>query len=91
VATTVNVLVSWEAPTVRTDGAALDISELASFDIYYFDDLTGTLQSVHVSDPALRQWRIPALPKSTTYHFSVVTTDAQGVTSASSEVVSIAL
>jgi len=91
VPTTVNVLVNWSAPVARTDGGLLDASELASFDIYYFDDLTGSIRTVHVSDPSLRQLRITALPKSTTYHFSVVTTDVNGSVSDASEAFSIAL
>jgi len=89
--TTANVLVNWDAPVARTDGALLDASELASFDIYYFDEVNGTIQTVHVADPSLRQWRLTALPKSTTYHFSIVTTDVKGGVSAASEAVSIVL
>jgi hypothetical protein len=87
----VNVSISWQAPTQRIDGTALRSSELAAFDVLYFDDLTGTMRTTRVTNPAQRSLGLTNLRRNTTYHFSVIATDTSGKSSAASETIDLAL
>jgi hypothetical protein len=91
VPTTANVTITWEAPTKRTDGSALASADLASFDLLYFDDATGTMRTMRITDPASRSVKVTNLPKNTSYHFSVTATDTKGSTSAASQAVDLQL
>jgi hypothetical protein len=91
VPTTASVTINWQAPTQRTDGTALTSTDLASFDVLYFDDATGTMRTLKVSNPASRSVQVTNLPKNTMYHFSITATDTRGATSTASEAVDLQL
>ena len=88
---TANINIQWQAPTQRTDGTALASTDLAAFDIVYFDDATGTMRTIKIADPTLRNTQVTSLPRGTTYHFSITVTDTQGYSSTASPVVNLAL
>jgi len=85
------VTISWQAPTQRMDGAALTSTDLASFDVLYFDDATGTMRTTRITDPTSRSMRVTNLQTNTMYHFSVTATDTKGYTSAASQAVDLQL
>lgn len=89
--TTANVTINWQAPTQRTDGSALVATDLAAFEIMYFDDASGTLRTTRVTNPAQRSMQLTNLPRNTTYHFSITATDTRGNSSAASAPVDVAL
>jgi hypothetical protein len=85
------VTINWAAPTTRVDGTALKSTDLASFDVLYFDDATGTLRTARVTNPAQRSMQVSSLKRKTTYHFSITATDTKGATSSASNTVDLDL
>jgi len=79
------------APTQRVDGTALKSTELASFDVLYFDDATGTLRTTRVASPTQRSLQVSSLKRNTTYHFSISATDTSGKSSTASDTVDLDL
>jgi hypothetical protein len=73
------------------DGTALKSTELASFDVLYFDDATGTLRTARITNPSQRSLQVTSLKRNTTYHFSITATDSSGKTSAASDTVDLDL
>jgi hypothetical protein len=84
-------VISWQVPAQRTDGTALASAELATFDILYFDDATGTMRTVKITDSLQRTAQITSLTRGTTYHFSIIVTDTLGNASAASQSVDLPL
>ena len=81
------VNLSWSAPTTRTDGTFLALSELVGYRIYLGtapDALELSEEIVGVSETAIS---ITDLPPGT-YYFAVTAYDADGLESGFSEVVS---
>jgi hypothetical protein len=77
--------ISWDAPTLNTDGTAL--LDLSGFEIRYGKS-SGTLdQSVTISGTGTTTYVIDNL-SSGTWYFSVVARNSQGVTSNPSEIAS---
>jgi len=66
-------------------------TELASFDVLYFDDASGTMRTMRIADSIARSARVTGLLLNTTYHFSVIATDTQGTSSAASQAVDLSL
>jgi hypothetical protein len=76
---------SWDAPTVNTDGAPL--SDLTGYHIYYGDSPSTLTQSVSVAGAATVSYEITGLA-SGTWYFAVAADAADGTQSALSEVAS---
>jgi hypothetical protein len=76
---------SWDAPTVNTDGAPL--TDLIGYHIYYGDSPNTLTQSVSVAGAATLSYEITGLA-SGTWYFGVAADAADGTQSALSDVVS---
>jgi hypothetical protein len=76
---------SWDAPTVNTDGAPL--SDLTGYHIYYGDSPNTLTQSVSVAGAATLSYEITGLAAGTWY-FAVAADAADGTQSALSNVAS---
>jgi hypothetical protein len=76
---------SWDAPTVNTDGAPL--SDLIGYHIYYGDSPDTLTQSVSVAGAATLSYEITGLA-SGTWYFAVAADAADGTQSALSNVAS---
>ena len=76
---------SWDAPTVTTDGAPL--SDLTGYHIYYGDSPSTLTQSVSVAGAATSSYEITGLA-SGTWYFAVAADAADGTQSALSDVAS---
>jgi hypothetical protein len=74
---------SWDAPTVNTDGAPL--SDLTGYHIYYGDSPNALTQSVPVAGAATLSYEITGLA-SGTWYFAVAADAADGTQSALSDV-----
>ncbi len=78
-----NVLLDWVVPTTREDGSVLPISEIASYEIYYYlDDGTTNGTSVSVAatndaDALVTSFQLNNLAEGD-YFFSIATIDTQG-------------
>jgi len=78
-----NVLLDWVVPTSREDGSVLPISEIASYEIYYYlDDGTTNGTSVSVAatndaDALVTSFQLNNLAEGD-YFFSIATIDTQG-------------
>ena len=78
-----NVLLDWVVPTTRDDGSVLQISEIASYEIYYYAD-DGTTNGTSVSVAAtsdtgtlVTSFQLNNLAEGD-YFFSIATVDTQG-------------
>lgn len=78
--------ISWSVPTERTDGAALKMSELGGYLIYYGTNSSELTQVVRVEDPYQTQYTFN-LPGGT-YYFRVSAYDSEGIQSSKSNQVS---
>lgn len=76
---------SWEAPTLNTDGAPL--SDLTGYHIYYGDSPDTLTQSVSVAGAATVSYEITGLA-SGTWYFAVAADASDGTQSALSDVAS---
>lgn len=80
-----SAILSWDAPTVNTDGTPL--SDLTGYHIYYGDSPTTLTQSVAVAGAATLSYEITGLT-SGTWYFAVAADAADGTQSAPSDVAS---
>ncbi|MGD8853923.1 MAG: putative Ig domain-containing protein [Gammaproteobacteria bacterium] len=81
------VTVSWTAPTARTDGSPLSISELAGYTVEYGSTEGSYTSAIPVDDPSATSLDVTGLPAGT-YSFVVTARDSSGRESAYSAVVS---
>ena len=74
------VTVSWNIPSQRENGDPLQLSEIGSYEIYYFLENTPSSEGeiVSISDPTTTNYTTPAL-SSGTYYFSIATIDSSGI------------
>lgn len=76
--TTLNILgVEWTAPFEREDGAALSLSEIDSFHIYYGTEAGDYLNQIDIDDPSANSGQAEDIP-SGTYHVVVTAIDMDG-------------
>lgn len=81
------ITVSWAAPTTRTDGSPLPLSELAGYDIFIVAEAAGKDVVVNISDPEVTEYiHQPEGPD--VYYFSISSYDTNGVSSGLSNAVS---
>ena len=65
---TINIMgLSWTMPSTREDGAPLQLSEIASFHIYYGTEAGDYQNQVDIDDPSAESAQIEALPSGTYY------------------------
>ena len=78
---------SWSAPTTRSDGQPLSMSELAGYEIYMLAESTGVSSVITLSDPFSTSRSIDGLTPDI-YHFAISAIDSSGLVSALSPLVS---
>jgi len=83
-----SVLVSWDAPTTRTDGSLL--TNLAGYRIHYGTASGSYTQMVNVDNPSLNSYAVDNLTNGT-YYFSVTAYDDTAMESDYSLEVSVTL
>lgn len=71
------VTLQWVAPTTRTDGGAIAMSEIGGYRIYYGPSANDTPNFVDVEDETASQYTITL--ESGTYYFRVSAYDADGI------------
>ena len=91
-AKTVDITLSWVAPTTRENGDALLFSEISGYEIYYFKDGTSEQndQVVSIKDPNAVETTITNLTLGT-YYFAIATLDTAGLYSDSSDYVELVI
>ena len=76
---TINIMgLSWTVPSTREGGAPLQLSEIASFHIYYGTEAGDYQNQVDIDDPTAESAQIEALP-SGTYYVVLTAIDRMGV------------
>lgn len=80
------VLLSWAAPSSRTDGSYLSMSELQGYRIYYGTTSENLAMMVDLDDDSITEYTITNLP-SGTYYFAVTAYDADGMESGFSNLI----
>jgi hypothetical protein len=91
-AKTVDITLSWVAPTTRENGDALLFSEINGYEIYYFKDGTGEENDkvVSIKDPNTVEATITDLTVGT-YYFAIATLDTAGLYSDTSDYVELVI
>ena len=89
---TVDITLSWVAPTTRENGDALLFSEIDGYEIYYFKDGTNedNDQVVAITDPNTVDTTISNLTAGT-YYFAIATLDSEGLYSDTSDYVELVI
>jgi hypothetical protein len=89
---TVDITLSWVAPTTRENGDALLFSEIDGYEIYYFKDGTSedNDQLVSITDPNTVDTTISNLTAGT-YYFAIATLDSEGLYSDTSDYVELVI
>ncbi len=77
---------SWIAPSTRTDGSPLSLSEIDGYRIYMGDSETALALLMDINDQTLTQYTVTDL-SSGTYYFSVTAYDMDGNESGNSNIV----
>ena len=72
-----SVSLSWVAPTARSDGTPLSMSEIAGYTLYYGSSAGNYSNSVQIDDPFTTSITMTDLPVGT-YHFVMTTRDTDG-------------
>ncbi len=80
------VLLSWTAPTARTDGAFLPVTELQGYRIYYGSSENDLSVLVDLNDDSITEYTVDTLP-SGSYYFAISAYDSDGVESGLSNVI----
>ena len=81
-----DVTLRWVAPSTRTDGSALSLSQITGFRIHYGTSAGNYTSSVSVNDPSASTYTITDMAPAT-YYFAVTAIDANGQESTYSSVV----
>jgi len=84
------VQLSWNAPTKRADGSTLASSDIASYQVFHADSATGALTQLTTVTGAELSLQVEELAKGTHY-FALTTVDTQGLVSAQSSRIAIAI
>jgi hypothetical protein len=77
---------NWTAPTTREDGAALKMSEIRGYEIYYTSDDLKTSVTLPINSGSATSHAVNNL-KAGTYHFAISAIDANGLKSELSKMV----
>ena len=85
-----SVNLSWTAPSTRSDGSALDLSELDGYRIYMGDSESSMVPITDISDQTLTQYTVNGLSAGS-YYFAVSAFDTQGNESGKSQIILIQL
>jgi hypothetical protein len=65
---TLNIMgLSWTAPSAREDGSPLQLSEIASYHIYYGSKPGDYQNQIDIDDPTAKSAQVEALPSGTYY------------------------
>ncbi len=80
------VLLSWSAPTARTDGSFLPVTELQGYRIYYGSSEDSLSVLVDLNDDSITEYTVDTLP-SGSYYFAITAYDTDGVESGLSNVI----
>lgn len=75
-----SVSLSWAAPTSRSDGTALALSEIAGYTLYYGSASGEYTNSIAINDPGTTSLTLDDLPVGT-YYFVMTTRDTDGLES----------
>jgi len=78
---------SWVAPSTRTDGEPLSMSEIDGYRIYMGNTASDLVPVLDINDSSVTQYTLDNLPTGTHY-FSVTTYDTDGAESSYSNIVS---
>ncbi|MEH6912308.1 MAG: fibronectin type III domain-containing protein [Oceanicoccus sp.] len=91
-AKTVDITLSWVAPTTRENGDALLFSEINGYEIYYFKDGSDQQndQVVSITNPNTVETTITNLTAGT-YYFAIATLDIAGLSSDTSDYVELVI
>jgi hypothetical protein len=81
------VLLSWNAPTSRTDGTFLPVTELQGYRIYYGSSEDSLSVLVDLNDDSITEYTVDTLP-SGSYYFAISAYDSDGVESGLSNIIS---
>jgi hypothetical protein len=81
-----NVSLAWVAPSTRTDGAALDMSEIGGYKVYMGTNDNNLEQVVDLADSTISEYVVEDL-ETGDYYFAVTTYDTEGNESDFSNVV----
>lgn len=84
------VQLSWNAPTKRADGSTLASSDIASYQVFHGDSATGALAQLTTVTGAELSLQVEELAKGTHY-FALTTVDTQGLVSAQSSRIAVAV
>ncbi len=83
------VKLSWTSPSTRENGAALSISDLSGYHIYYYlDGATGSDSTVAINGGSTQSASI-TLTKAGTYYFAISAIDVSGLVSSLSNYVAL--
>jgi len=77
---------SWSIPTTRVNGTALNLSELAGYEIYYTNDSGSVSKTVSVSGGGAVSYTVASIAPGS-YHFAISAIDSAGLKSSLSSVV----
>lgn len=72
-----DVTLRWVAPTTRSDGSAISLSQIASFRIHYGTAVGNYTSTVNVNDGSATSYTIRDMAPAT-YYFAVITVDMDG-------------
>ena len=72
-----SVSLSWLAPTARSDGTPLSVSEIAGYTLYYGSSAGNYSNSIQIDDPFTTSVTMADLPVGT-YYFVMTTRDVSG-------------
>ena len=82
-----DVTLRWVAPTTRSDGSAIPLSQIAGFRIHYGTAPGNYTSTLNINDGSTTSYTVRNMTPAT-YHFVVTTIDANGQESAHSSAVS---
>jgi len=81
-----HALLSWVAPTTRSDGSYLPITDLQGYRIYYGTSASDLSMLIDLNDDSVTEFDVNSLP-SGNYYFAVSAYDTDGVESGLSNVI----
>ncbi len=85
-----SVTLNWSMPRSRQNGGALNVADLAGYEIYVIAEFSGADKRYDIDDPQLTTYTINGLPPDT-YHISVSAVDRDGRKSTLSAIVTVTI
>jgi hypothetical protein len=80
------LVLSWIAPSSRTDGSYLPLTELEGYRIYYGSSANNLTMLVDLNDKDITEYTVDSLP-SGNYYFAITVYDQNGIESGFSNIV----